>query len=55
LNLVKCSFGIKSRKLLGFVVSRKCIEVNLDKVKAIQIMLTNKTEKEVKVFLGRWN
>ena len=34
LNPVKCTFGVKSKKLLGFVVSQKGIEVDPDKVKA---------------------
>ena len=35
LNPAKCTFGVKSRKLLGFVVSQKGIEVDPDKVKVI--------------------
>ncbi|PKI49906.1 hypothetical protein CRG98_029690 [Punica granatum] len=35
LNPAKCTFGVKSGKLLGFVVSEKCIEVDPNKVKAI--------------------
>jgi len=34
LNIAKCTFRIKSKKLLGFVVSQKGIEVDPDKVKA---------------------
>jgi len=55
LNLAKCSFGVKSGKLLGFVVSDKGIEVDLGKVKAIQSMPPPKTEKDVRGFLGRLN
>jgi len=55
LNPAKCSFGVKSRKLLGFVVSDKGIEVDPEKVKAIQSMPSPKTEKEVRGFLGRLN
>jgi hypothetical protein len=55
LNPAKCSFGMKSRKLLGFVVSDKGIEVDPKKVKAIQAMPSPKTEKEVRGFLGRLN
>ena len=44
-----------SRKLLGFVVSRKGIEVDPAKVKAIQEMSAPHTEKEVRCFLGRLN
>lgn len=43
------------RKLLGFIVSQKGIEVDPDKVKAIQNMPPPQTEKEVRGFLGRLN
>ena len=36
LNSAKCTFGATSRKLLGFVVSKKGIEIDPDKVQAIQ-------------------
>ncbi|XP_052305631.1 uncharacterized protein LOC112325327 [Populus trichocarpa] len=55
LNPAKCSFGVKSGKLLGFVVSDRGIEVDPDKVRAIQAMSSPKTEKEVRGFLGRLN
>jgi hypothetical protein len=55
LNPAKCSFGVKSGKLLGFVVSDKGIEVDPDKVKAIQSMAPPRTEKDVRGFLGRLN
>jgi BioD-like phosphotransacetylase family protein len=48
LNSTKCSFGFKSGKLLGFVVNKRWIEVDLDKVKVIQSMPSLKTKKEVK-------
>jgi hypothetical protein len=48
-------FGVKSDKVLGFIVSGKGIEVDPDKAKAIQSMPTPKTEKEVRGFLGRLN
>ena len=35
LNPAKCNFGVTSRKLMGFIVSRKGIEVDPDKIKAI--------------------
>ena len=35
LNPTKCTFGVKSGKILGFIVSRKGIEVDPEKVKAI--------------------
>ena len=35
LNSAKCTFGATSGKLLGFIVSKKRIEVDLDKIQAI--------------------
>ncbi|RDX93527.1 rnhA, partial [Mucuna pruriens] len=48
LNPTKCTFGVKTGKLLGFVVDP-------DKVKAIRKMPVPKSELEVKGFLGRIN
>lgn len=55
LNSAQWTFGVWSGKLLGFIVSQKGIEVNPDKVGAIQDMLAPKIEKEVWGFLGRLN
>src|SRR4051812_1105745 len=55
LNPNKCTFGVCSGKLLGFVVSQRGIEVDPDKVKVIQEMPAPKTEKQVRGFLGRLN
>ena len=55
LNLAKCTFRVKSEKLLGFVVSQKGIEVDLNKVKAILKMPEPRIEKQVRGFLGRLN
>ena len=54
-NSVKCLFGVKFVKLLGFMVSNIGIKVDLNKVKAIQSISSLKIEKEVKGFLGRLN
>ena len=35
LNASKCSFGMGSRKFLGYMVTHRGIEVNPDKIKAI--------------------
>jgi len=55
LNPAKCTFGVKSGKLLDFIVSQKGIEVDPDKVKAILEMPKPPTEKQVRGFLGRLN
>src|SRR3954469_1683074 len=55
LNPNKCTFGVYSGKLLGFIVSKRGIEVDPDKVKAIQEMPSPRTEKQVRGFLGRLN
>ena len=55
LNLNKCTFGVRSGKLLGFVVSDKGIQLDPAKVKAIQEIPAPCTEKEVRGFLGRLN
>ena len=55
LNPNKCTFGVRSGKLLGFIVYDEGIKVDPAKVKAIQEMPTPHTEKEVRVFLGRLN
>ena len=52
LNPVKCTFGVKSGKLLGFVVSQKGIEVDPDKVKAILETPEPHNKKQVRGFLG---
>src|SRR3954467_12304780 len=52
LNPNKCTFGVRSGKLLGFIVSQRGIEVDPDKVRAIQEMPAPKTEKQVRGFLG---
>jgi hypothetical protein len=55
LNPNKCTFGVRSGKLLGFIVSQKGIEVDPDKVRAIREMPAPQTEKQVRGFLGRLN
>ncbi|RDY10765.1 hypothetical protein CR513_04655, partial [Mucuna pruriens] len=55
LNPTKCTFGVKTSKLLGFVVNEDGIEVDLDKVKAIREIPVPKSELEVRGFLGRIN
>jgi len=53
LNPAKCAFGVPAGKLLGFIVSRRGIELDPSKIKAIQDLPPPKTKKEVISFLGR--
>ena len=55
LNPTKCIFGVTSGKLLGFIVSKRGIEVDPAKIKAIVDMPVSTTQKEVRGFLGRLN
>lgn len=55
LNPRKCTFGVRSSKLLGFIVSQRGIKLDPEKVKAIHVMPAPKFEKEVRGFLGRLN
>ena len=49
LNPSKCAFGVSSVKLLGFMISQRGIEANLDKIHAI---LEMELPKEVQSFIG---
>ena len=55
LNPTKCTFGATSGKLLGFVVSKKGIEIDSDKVRVIQDLSPPRTQKKAKSFMGRLN
>ena len=55
LNLTKCTFDVTFEKLLGFIVNRKRIEVDLDKIQAIQNLPPPHTQREVRGFFGRLN
>ena len=53
LNPEKCVFGVPSGKLLGFLVSHRGIEANLEKVKAIKDMSPPQTLREMRKLAGR--
>ena len=53
LNPSKCAFGVSSGKFLGFMVSQRGIEANLDKIQAILDMEPPKNTKEVQSLTGR--
>nr|XP_033509502.1 uncharacterized protein LOC117274344 [Nicotiana tomentosiformis] len=55
LNPAQCAFRVPSGKLLGFIVSRKRIELDPSKIKAIQELPPPKSKKDVMSFLGRLN
>ncbi|GKV12031.1 hypothetical protein SLEP1_g23237 [Rubroshorea leprosula] len=46
LNLAKCIFGVEFGKFLGFMVSRRGIEVNPEKIKAMAEMESPKSVKD---------
>ena len=52
LNPDKCTFGVPARKLLGFLVSSRGIEVNPAKIKAIERMKLPTCLKDVQKFTG---
>ena len=54
LNPKKCVFGVKLGKLLGYIVSRRGIEVDLAKVKAIMDMPPPTTLISLPLFLKGW-
>ena len=53
LNPKKCTFGVTSGKLLGYMVNERGIEVDLDKIRVILDMPALRTEIEIRGFLGR--
>ena len=55
LNPTKCVSRVQAGMLLGFIVSRRGIELDPSNIKAIQKLPPPKTKKEVRSFLGRLN
>ena len=53
LNPNKCTFGVTSGKLLGYMVNERGIKANPDKIRAILDMPAPRTEREVRGFPGR--
>ena len=53
LNPLKCAFGVSSRKFLGHLVSRRGIEANPEKIRAVISMLSPLTTKEIQSLAGR--
>ena len=53
LNPYKCTFGVTVGKFLGFMVSQRGIEVNLEKIRAIMELEPPRTVKEVQSLNGK--
>ena len=53
MNPKKCVFGVFSDKLLGFIVSKRGIEIDPNKAKAIVEMSPPKNIKELRGLIGR--
>ncbi|KAM1439195.1 hypothetical protein ACFXTO_013075 [Malus domestica] len=53
LNPNKCAFGVGSGKFLGFMISQRGIEANLEKIKAILDMKEPVTSKDIQSLTGK--
>ena len=53
-NPKKCTFGVTSGKLLGYMISERGIEVDPSKIRDILNMSPPQTETEIRGFLGRF-
>ena len=53
LNPKKSSFEVTSRKLLGYMISKRGIQEDLDKIGVVLDMSPPQTETEIRGFLGR--
>ena len=53
LNLDKCTFGVKSGKFLGYMITHKGIEANPEKVQAVIDMQSPSSTKEVQRLTSR--
>nr|XP_027076063.1 uncharacterized protein LOC113699918 [Coffea arabica] len=53
LNPKKCTFGVRSGKFLGYMISKEGVRANPDKIKAIMDMAPPRNIKEVQRLTGR--
>jgi hypothetical protein len=53
LNLEKCISSVSRGKLLGCMVSKSCIQANLEKIEAIKNMRTPHTKRDMQKLTGR--
>ena len=54
LNASKCSFRVSSGKFLGYMLTHRGIEVNLDQIKAINNLQPPRNPKEVQKLTELW-
>jgi hypothetical protein len=52
-NPTKCVFGVPQGKLLGFIISHRVIEANMEKITPITDMDAPRTIKDVQKLTGR--
>ena len=52
LNADKCAFGVGVSKFLGYMITYQGIEVNLDQIKAVELLKLPNNPKEVQVLTG---
>ena len=53
LNPTKCTFGVPTGKLLGYIMSERGIEANLEKINAIMSLCKPESIQEVQWLTGR--
>ena len=53
LNLLKCAFGVRSGKFLGFMVNQHGIEANPKKIRVLLEMSSPRKPKEVMSLTNR--
>ena len=53
LNLDKCAFGVNVRNFLGFMVTQRGIEVNLNQIRVVLETPTSNNKKELQHVTGR--
>ena len=53
LNPTKYTFGVTSEKFLGFLVTKRGIEANLEKIKALTDMKHPNSKKDIQRLIGR--
>src|SRR5262249_4199502 len=53
LNLAKCVFGVQSKKFLGYLVTRRGIEANPEKIQAIINLERPRKKQELQSLAGR--